>query len=275
MIHINRKPAAMNLKHRLKYIKRTLKERIVIYKPLDFTSTYKEVIQSIQDGELHVIKKIPINCRARWCLDLLIKNILIARAYYVFGEKYIQQRLMNRLGISDHNDIKLLEIVDFIMERLEWNSLEKLKKFKEKCKFKTFLSLLVVSLLMDFWRKKYRAEKNKKKYKTDLEASFNPPMGDPLVVLIDEETRNQAVQILPRILEGLNPEEKIIYQLIYEMEIKKTSEIARRLGTSRHKTKQLIKKLERKIRMELFLEGVVPHPVVPKCIKKGRLKYVN
>jgi RNA polymerase sigma factor (sigma-70 family) len=237
---MNHKQAEKNLKRRQKYIKGTLKEKIAIYKPLDFKTIYKEFIKLLQGGELKVIREIPINCKAERCLNSLIKNILISRAYYDFGEKYIRRRLMDRLGISDPNDIKLLETVDYIMERLERNGLEKLKKFKEKCKFKTFLSLVTTSLLMDLWRKKYRAGKSAAKYKTDFEALFNPAAADPLEVLIDaddEERKNQAAQMLPQILERLNPEEKIIYQLKYEMDIKKISEIARRLGYNRYKTK--------------------------------------
>jgi RNA polymerase sigma factor (sigma-70 family) len=255
---MNDEQSEKNLKRRQKYIKGTLKEKIAIYKPLDFTTTYKEFIQLIQDGELKVIKEIPVNCKAEWCLNVLIKNILIPKAYYALGEKYIRQRLMNRLGISDPNDIKLLEIVDYIMERLERNGLEKLKKFKEKCKFKTYLSLLAASLLMDFWRKKYRADKSAAKYKTDFEDLFNPAAADPLEVLIDAEgeaRKNQASQVLPQILERLNPEEKIVYQLKYEIDIKKISEIARRLGYNRYKTKQLVNKLERKIKIKLLKGG--------------------
>lgn len=227
----NKEPVGKTLKHRLKYIKRVLKEKTATYEPLNFITTYKEFIKLIQDEELKVIRKIPVNCKAEWCLSFLIKNILIRKAYYAFGEKYIRQRLMNRLVISDPNDIKLLEIVDYIMERLERNGLEKLKKFKEKCKFKTFLSLVAASMLMDFWRKKYRAEKSATKYKTDFEALFNPAAADPLEVLInwdDEERKNQAAQVLPQILERLNPEERLVYQLKYEMDIKKISEIAQK-----------------------------------------------
>jgi RNA polymerase sigma factor (sigma-70 family) len=255
---MNDEQVEKNLKRRQKYIKGTLKEKIAIYKPLDFTTTYKEFIQLIQDGELNLIKEIPVNCQAKWCLNFLIKNILIQKAYYALGEKYIRQQLMNRLGISESNDIKLLEIVDYIMERLERNGLEKLKKFKEKCKFKTFLSLLAASLLMDFWRKKYRADKCTAKYKTDFEDLFNPAAADPLEVLINwenEERKKQAAQMLPQILERLNPEEKIVYQLKYEMDIKKTSEIARRLDYNRYKTKQLVNKLEMKIKIKLLKGG--------------------
>ena len=251
----------MILKHRIKYIKEVLKEKIATYEPLDFMTTYKEFIKSVQDGDLKAVKEIPVNCKAQWCLNFLIKNILITKAYYAFGEKYIRQRLMIRLGISNPNDIRLLETVDYILERLERNRLEKLKKFKEKCKFKTFLSLVAVSLLMDFWRKKYREEKSAAKYEADFEALFSPPAADPLEVLIDtenEERKKQSAQMLPQILQRLNPEEKLVYQLKYERDIKKTSEIARTLGRTPYKTKQFIKQLERKIKEEIFAKGAAP-----------------
>jgi hypothetical protein len=146
------------VKHRLKYIKKTLKKKIADYEPLDFKTTYKEFIQSVRDGELRIVKEIPGNCKASWCLDFLIKDFLTRQAYFALGEKYIRQRLMNRLGISNPNDIKFLEILDYIMERLEKSDLEKIKKFKEKCRFKTFLGLAATHLLLDFWRKKYRKD---------------------------------------------------------------------------------------------------------------------
>ncbi len=245
------------VKQRLKYIKKTLKKKIANYEPLDFKTTYKEFLQSVQDGELCIVKEIPTDCKASLCLDFLLKDFLTRQAYFALGEKYIRQRLMNRLGISNPNDIKFLEILDYIMERLEKNDLEKIKKFKEKCRFKTFLGLAATHLLLDFWRKKYRETKSAVKYEADFEDLFNPCAADPLEELIrldDEERKKQAARVLPKILDRLPQEEKLIYQLKYEQGIKKISEIARTLDLTAYKTRQSIKHMEFKIKTAIFAE---------------------
>lgn len=252
---MNNAQVEKKLKHRLKYIKKTLKEKIAIYKPLGYKTAYNRFIQWIQDDCINNIEEIPENCKAKWCLEVLIKNFLIQEAYYALGEKYIQQCLMNRLGTFEENDIKVLEILDYIMEKLERNNMEKLKKFKEKCQFKTFLSLLAVKELFNFWRKKYRAEKKATKYEDDFEDIYQRPVDNPMDVMLnaeDEELKTRAGEILPGVLVELDPEEKLVYQLKYEIDLKKTSEIARRLGRSHYKTKQLIKQTERKIKREIL-----------------------
>ncbi|MGD2092045.1 MAG: sigma-70 family RNA polymerase sigma factor [Candidatus Aminicenantes bacterium] len=252
---MNNAQVESKLKHRLKYIKKTLKEKIASYKPLDYKTAYNRFMQWIQDDCINNIEKIPERCKAKWCMELLIKNFLIREAYYVLGEKYIQQCLMNRLGLFEENDIKILEILDYIMEKLEKNSMEKLKKFKEKCQFKTFLSLVAVSELLNFWRKKYRAEKKATKYETDFEDEYLRPVDNPVDVMInaeDEELKSQIGEILPGVLAELDTEEKLVYQLKYEMDLKKTSEIARRLGRSHYKTRQLIQHTEEKIKREIL-----------------------
>jgi RNA polymerase sigma factor (sigma-70 family) len=245
------------VKHRLKYIKKILKKKIAHYEPLDFRTIYKEFIKMVRDGDLSAVKNIPGNCQASWCLDFLIKDFLTQRAYFALGEKYIRQRLMNRLGISNPNDIKLLEILDYIMERLEKNDLEKIKKFKEKCRFKTFLGLAATHLLLDFWRKKYREAKSATKYEADFEDLFNPSAEDPIEGLIrldDEERKKQAARVLPQILDRLSPVEKLVYRLKYEQGIKKTSEIARTLGHTAYKSRQSIKQMEFKIKTAISAE---------------------
>ena len=252
---MNNAQVEKKLKHRLKYIKKTLKEKIAIYKPLDDKEVYNRFIQWVQDDCIDNIEKIPGNCQAKWCLEVSIKNFLIREAYYALGEKYIRQCLMNRLGLFEENDIKILEILDYIMEKLEKNNMEKLIKFKEKCQFKTFLSLVAVSELLNFWRKKYRAEKKATKYETDFEDEYLRPAENPMDMMLkaeDEELKTRAGEILPGVLAELDPDEKLVYQLKYEMDLKKTSEIARRLGRSHYKTRQLIQRTERKIKKEIL-----------------------
>jgi RNA polymerase sigma factor (sigma-70 family) len=252
---MNKEQVEKILTHWLKFIKKTLKEKIAIYKPLDYKTTYNRFIQWMQEDYLNNIEEIPGNCKAAWCLEVLIKNFLIREAYYALGEKYLQQCLMNRLGIFAENDIKILEILDYIMEKLEKNNMEKLTKFKEKCQFKTFLSLVAVNELLNFWRKKYRAEKKAIKYEADFEDLYQRPVDSPMDVMLeaeDEELKSQAGEILPGVLAELDPEEKLVYQLKYEMDLKRTSEIARRLRRSHYKTRQLLQQTENKIKREIL-----------------------
>jgi hypothetical protein len=68
----------------------------------------------------------------------------------------------------------------------------------------------------------------------------------------DEELKRQAGEILPGVLAELDPEEKLVYQLKYEMDLKKVSEIARRLMCSPYKTRQLIQHTKEKIKREIL-----------------------
>jgi RNA polymerase sigma factor (sigma-70 family) len=160
---------------------------------------------------------------------------------------------MDKLGILDPNDIRVLEIVDFIIERIERNELARLKKFAERAKFKTFLSTVISSLLMDFWREKYKIGKQVKKYGPEFEEVFDEPQNDPLETLIHlehEESRNRAAEFLPGILARLDVEEKLAIKMKYEKNMN-ISAIARTLGRTRFKTEQWLKQIERRISMEI------------------------
>lgn len=248
------------VKRHLKYIKKSIKKRIAKYGPLDFSTAYPGIIEKLQIDDFKTLKEIPANDASEAYLDELVKNHLIEQTYYELGERYIRQRLMARLGISDENDIKLLEIVDFIMENLETNGLERLKQFKEKAKFKTFLSFIAGNLLMDFWRKKYQKDKNVNRFETDFLETFDPPADDPQDVLIKEETDDwygKAAAILPPILKRMDFKERLAIKMKHEQKMK-LSVIARTLDLSRHKAGRFIDQIE----MELIRE-------IEKLMKKG------
>ena len=244
------------LKHHLEYIKKTIRKKIAIYEPLEFKKAYRNFMERVQTGEIKIIGDMrgnPGNSQAEVLPDDLIKNFLIEHAYYILSEKYIQRRIMNKLGILDPNDIRVLEIVDFISERIERNELARLKKFAERAKFKTFLCTVISSLLMDFWREKYKMEKQVKKYGPEFEELFDEPQNDPLQSLIhleSEESKNRAAELLPRILAKLDSEEKLAIKMKYEKGMK-ISAIARTLGHTRFKTEQWLKQIERRISMEI------------------------
>ncbi len=213
-------------------------------------------IKWVQDEDFKVIHEMPINYKVEEFLDGLIKSFLIENAYYALAEKYIQRILMNKLGITNPNEIRLLEIGDFIRERLEKEGLKRLKIFKEKSKFKTFLTTAVIRLLIDFWRQQGAVEEKVTKYGTEFDALFDPPVDNPLIGLIkseDEQFMNKAAEFLPKILDKLDFKEKLAIKLKYEKEMK-ISAIARTLDRTRFKTGQFIKQIEIKISMEISSE---------------------
>lgn len=237
-------------------IKKSIKKKIAVYDPLDFKSTFRKFIQRLQDEEFKVIREIPAECKTELFLDDLIKDFLIENAYYMLAEKYIQRIIMNNLGSSDPNDIRVLETGDIIREKLEKEGLKKLKNFQEKAKFKTFLVTAVTRLLIDSWRQRGRIEENVTKYGPEFDALFDPPIDDPLKKLIkleDEDFKNKAAAFLPQVLDKLDYKEKLAIKLKYEKDMK-LSVIARTLGCTRFKTGLLIKQIEWKISREIAAE---------------------
>lgn len=255
-VRLDRNQAGKIFAQYMGYFKKSIKKKIGLYDPLDFKSTFRKFIQRLQDEEFKVIREIPANCETELFLDDLLKNFLIENAYYALAEKYIQRIIMNNLGASDPNDIRILETGDIIREKLEKEGLKKLKSFQEKAKFKTFLVTAVTRLLIDSWRQRGRIEENVTKYGPEFDALFDPPVDDPLKKLIkseDEDFKNNAAAFLPQILEQLDYKEKLAIKLKYEKDMK-LSVIARTLGCTRFKAGLLIKQIEWKISRDIAAE---------------------
>jgi RNA polymerase sigma factor (sigma-70 family) len=255
-IILSKEQAERIFKDKQKYIKRTIRKKIAIYEPLDVKSAYTGFTEWVQTGDFNMFRSIPGNCAVDVYLDDLIKNFLIEHAYYALSEKYIQRILMNKLGAYDPNELKVLETGDFIRERLEKDGLKRLKGFKEKCKFKTFLTTAVIRLLYDSWRQKGSKDDQLTKYGPEFEALFDPPIADPfsrLIRLEDEQFKNKAAEFLPRVLDKLDAEEKLAIKMKYEKGMK-ISPIARALSRTRFKTEQLIKQIEMNISMKILSE---------------------
>ena len=155
-------------KKNLRHIKHTIERKINIYKPLKVETTYPELLEWIQDEEFKVIREIPTGFKVKTFLDDLIKNFLIERAYYALAEKYIRNRMMKKLDVSDPNDIRILEIADFIMKEIEKDGLARLKNFEERAEFKYFLGMVVTRLWYDFLREHYQTKKNLTKFLKEL-----------------------------------------------------------------------------------------------------------
>ncbi|HLP61594.1 MAG TPA: sigma-70 family RNA polymerase sigma factor [Candidatus Deferrimicrobium sp.] len=255
-VRLDKKQAGKIVEQHLGYIKGAIQHKIAIYDPLDFKTTYQKFINRLQEEEFLVLREIPAGGNVENILDDLIKNFLIENAYYALAEKYIQGIIMNKLSSSDPNDIRVLEIGDFIREKLEQEGLKKLKSFQEKSKFKTFLVTAVTRLLIDAWRQKGSIEENVIKYGPEFDAFFDPPVDDPLKKLIkleDENFKEKAAAFLPRILDKLDYNEKLALKLKYEKDMK-LSAIARTLGYTRFKAGLFIKQLEWRIFREISAE---------------------
>jgi RNA polymerase sigma factor (sigma-70 family) len=244
----------MTLNDNRKHITATMKKKIALYEPLDFKTTRKRFLQRLQTEDYKMPRDIPRNCRVNEHLDCLIKNFLIENAYYALTVNYIPRIIMNKLGIFNPNDVTVQDTVDFVRERLEKDELARLKRFSEKAKFKTFLTTAVIRLLFDSWRRKGTVGKNVKRYESDFDAIFDPPVDDPLAVLIqseDDRFKQKAAAFLPQVLDKLDPEEKLAIKMKYEKNMK-TSAIARTLDFTRFKTVQLLKQTQHKIARELL-----------------------
>ncbi|MGE5342359.1 MAG: hypothetical protein ACM3SY_12860 [Candidatus Omnitrophota bacterium] len=235
------------------YVKSSMKKRIDIYEPLDFNTTYHDFLSWIKNDDLRIIREKPDEYGLEHYLDGLIKNFLIEKAYFALEIKYIKYRMMKEIGVTHPNDIRLLEIVEFITDRIEKDELNRLKKFEEKCKFKTFLSTVISRLLTDFWREKFKIQKNVTKYEPEFYYLFNSPQKDPLDTMIDwdyEKTKTKASKFLSHALNKLDFKEKLTIKLKYEQGMN-VSGIARTLGYTRYKTEQFIEETERKVSLEI------------------------
>lgn len=236
-------------------MKNIIERKIHIYKPLKFEAAYPEFLGWLQQEEFKVIREIPPGVKVKTFLDDLVKNFLIERAYYALSEKYIRNRMMRKLEVSDPNDIRVLEITDFIMKEIEKDGLARLKKFEERADFKCFLGMVITRLWYDFLREQYKAKKNLTKFDGEFESLFDRPVDstyDLMIKLEDEELKKEAVKILPQILEKLTPEEKLVIKWKYEDNLT-ISAISRALGKTRYKTEKLIEKTEEKIRRKIFM----------------------
>jgi RNA polymerase sigma factor (sigma-70 family) len=240
-------------KHAL-FIKKTIEKKIAFYDSLDFEEVSKGFFEWIQGENFKTFREMPPKCKVKVYLNDLIKNFLIKCAYYTLADKYIQRRIMKKLVIFDPDDIRVLEIGDFIRNELEKDGLSSLKAFDERSKFKYFLGMVVTRLLYDFWRHHYATKKHVTRFGPEFDALFERPTDDPLDQILkseDEEVKRQAAEVLPSILESLGPKEKLSIKWKYEdgMTI---SALARAFGHTRYKTEKFVEELEQKIAKEIF-----------------------
>jgi len=251
----NKEKAEEIFKKNLRYMKSTIERKIDLYKPLKVETAYLEFLQWLKQEEFKVIREIPPGFKVKIFLDDLIKNFLIERAYYALSEKYIRNRIMKKLEVSDPNDIRVLEITDFIMKEIEKDGLARLKKFEERAEFRYFLGMVITNLWYDFLREIYKAKKNLTKFDSEFESLYERPVDSPYdlsIKLEDEELKKKAAGILPEILEKLLPPEELVIKWKYQDDLT-LSAISRALGKTRYKTEKLIEETESKIRRKILL----------------------
>lgn len=248
--------AAKLLERSLRYIKKTIQKKIGIYEPLEYNSTYTAFLSWLQANDLKLIREIPDGIDGETYLEGLIKNYLIESAYYALEERYIRRRVMNKMGISDPNHIRVMEMVDFIIERIEREKFKKLKQFQEKSKFKTYLTIIVTRLWADYWRDEGKKENNVSKYPQDFDALFDAVAEEPYETLAKNHQDNReriASIVLPNVLTRLPDEEKLVLKLKYKLGTK-ISGIARTLGMTRYKAEIFISEIEDKISKQILAE---------------------
>lgn len=248
--------AAEILKSRLRHIKKTIKMKIAIYEPLEFSQTYTGFLSWVQADDSRIIRDMPIDVDAESYFDGIIKNYLIENAYYALEERYIRRRVMMKMGISDPNNIRVMEMVDFIIERIERDKFKKLKQFQEKSKFKTYLTIVVTRLWADYWRDEGKKGDNITKFPNEFDTLFDAVTGEPHETLVKSHVNNReriASKLLPQVLSRLSDEEKLVIKLKYKLGTK-ISGIARTIGKTRYKTEMFIREIEDNISKQILVE---------------------
>ncbi len=163
---------------------------------------------------------------------------------------------MKKTDISNSHSIEFIETYEYIIERLERDQMKKLKGFKEKSTFKTFVTTVITRLLYDFWRLKQRKGNHADKYESDFSDLYEAHQPDPFEIFItmdDEAGQQRVAELLPTVLARLNRDERLAMDLKYEQDLD-VSKIARVLGLTRFKAQRFIDQTEKKIAQALTSE---------------------
>lgn len=255
---MNEEQAAEIVNKNLKWIKKTIKNKMAIY-GLDFKITFKQFVEELKSNDYEMVKKIPDTGELENHLTDLIKNFLIRQAYFKKEEEdYIQKVITN---VSKEYKLPLSfgpEIANDVKEKIEEGKLKRLQKFRESCKFTTFLFRVTRNLAIDYVRKN-------KNINVPEEILVPPDIIDTLqrssitpeeymVLVEEEEIKKRISELLPLKVEKLNVKEKIAFKLHYYENISNISRIARDLGITRHKADAMINRAWNKILSEIKKE---------------------
>jgi RNA polymerase sigma factor (sigma-70 family) len=250
--------AAEQVNKNLKRIRKTIKNKAAIY-TLDFKITFKQFVEELKANDYEMVRNIPGTGELENHLPDLIKNFLVRRAYFAKEEEdYIQKVITN---VSKEYKLPLSfgpGIANDVKEKIEEGKFKKLKKFKEKSKFTTFLFRVTRNLAIDYVRKN--------KNINVLEEILVPPdiintlqrssvtPEEYMIMVEEEEIKKKIAERLPQKVEKLDFKEKIAFKVYYYEDITNLSRVARDLGITRHKADAMIKRAWNKILSEIKKE---------------------
>ncbi len=222
-------------------IKKIIKSKMSLY-PLNFKVVFKKFVDEIKVNNCEMIRDIPTQYTFETYLESLIKKFLIKEAYFALEEECIQRRIWKDLKTPDKNDFNRIEIIDFVTARIEKNDLEKLNNFREKARFKTFLTSIVSFQIADYWRDHYKVKKRIEKYGRELSERYNIDRDDPLTGLIrseDEEIKEKITDVLAAKRQEANGGDWVAFEMFYYEDMSLIA-IARTFKTSVYKVKKRI-----------------------------------
>ncbi len=250
---------------KIKPLKRTLKNKIEIYS-LTFKPTLRKFIEKLKANDYEIVRKIPDHCDAESYLTGLLKDFLIEEAYFEQDAHDYSRKIISTLVDKKGIDQGLgLDIDSFVKEKIEENRFARIKTFKEKSKFSTFLYIVVRNLAIEYLRVRERIKTVSKNFEKEIvENLYGETVGPEEIDNYREKEalKEKIAAILPRKIQSLEVKENMAFRLYYCKHITNISQIARDIGTTRHKADQIIKSAWNKILIEIKNEigGVFSKP---------------
>lgn len=255
LIQYSKEQAEGLVNKNIKFIKKFIKSKMKVY-PLNFKMAFKNFVEEIKANDYEMIRGMPAECAFETYLESLIKKFLIKESYFSLEEECIQKRIQKALKNPDKNDLKYLEMRDFITMEIEKNDLEKLNKFREEARFQNYLNAIVGIQMANYWRLHFKIKGKIEKYGPELTELYNIDKDDPLTRLIGSE----AEEIKEKIAEALNrkrletdAKEWVAFDMFY-YEDASLSAIAGTLKTSSYKVKKMIRRRRDSILSEVQRE---------------------
>jgi len=238
----------------LKFIRETIKNRSLIY-PVNPKEAFKKIVEVLRDNDYKIIRDIRRKGVFELCLNCLMKNVLIERAYFVLErEDFIQKTVIKLSKAYEISQSQRVEITIFVKERLESEEFKRIKKFEEESKFTTFLFTVVRRLMLDFLRKYNKMRDSLTIYPRDIIDKLHESKNDPqeVNILLEEEAMIEKIaKLVTGKAEALDYNERVAFKMYYMEGNMNYNAIGRTLGTSRYKAKQVTQKARDKIVCEV------------------------
>jgi RNA polymerase sigma factor (sigma-70 family) len=147
-------------------------------------------------------------------------------------------------------DLDRDDALNFVLEKLAGNNSKKIRDFKGKSSFKTFITTVVARLIYTYGRKVGSRGKKVGELSNDVP---DPNTRNPLEFLIEIEDawyKEKALQYLPGILKSLTKQEQRIIRMKHEWELK-ISTVSKIHGISRYRVERILGEAEFKIKQQL------------------------